>query len=557
MLDNKDLIAGVELIAETTEKQVQQQQVTNTRLQYLEKILSKQQPILKYAEMDPVRYNKVAGDDEPCPSTSPSTDQPIQTPTTTPSTGPDQPPADKPTNGSKFKRKDNTPETWARTITNAGKELSQSVINAGAAFATNTIDKLGNEILPFYNDLKSAGKTIGSGALAAGDMVASKFKRVKDDKPQPQAVTNTETVNNNNSMFELIRSNKVKEKVDRVREIKKDHADHKLYKKVDDIADMMRTNQMLSVLGLLSGGLGKLLGIGSIIAGLTSMVSWLGGSITAAFAALGASMGKLWDGAKGMFKELSDDVGKKFKSGLKTITDKLPKWAGGTGGELKTTTPDAKPTTSTGNTPDGKAATDPSKADPKKPVVDAKPETKGKFDRVVSDRTKAILEKKAGKAAGAGAAESMAGKFAQKAAVRAGTGAAFGPLGEVAAMGMLANDAYEMGLDATGYERTDKGGYFTRKSGEPLYQRKGAMPTAGEAPASAQMEVHEKKIIAADKEEARREKAVRAMSANITNNTQVNNSKGGGPDTSVFSRPFTFVTDYQLQLQPYGIQSMR
>ncbi|AGM44177.1 hypothetical protein [Aeromonas hydrophila] len=556
MLDNKDLIAGVELIAETTEKQVQQQQVTNTRLQYLEKILSKQQPIIKYAETDPARFNKVAGE------SSESEDQtqqhsPIQTPATKPKSQPDSP-NPKPSSNSKFKRKDNSPETWARTITNAGKELSQSVINAGAAFATNTIDKLGNEILPFYNDLKSAGKTIGSGALAAGDIVASKFKRVKDDKPTaPAATTNTETVNNNNSMFEIIRSNKVKEKVDRIREIKKDHADHKLYKKVDDIADMMRTNQLISIIGLMSGGLGKLLGIGSVIAGLTSMVSWLGGAIGGAFAALGSKLSDLWAGAKGMFKELADDVGKKFKSGLKAITDKMPKWAGGTGGDLKTTTPDAKPTTSA--SPDGKpAGTDPSNADPKKPTaVDAKPETKGKFDRVVSDKTKAALEKRAaGKAAG-GVAESVAGKFAQKAAVRAGTGAALGPIGGAAAMVMLANDAYEAGLEATGYERTDKGGYFTRERGEPLWKRKGEMPTAGEIPASAQMEVHEQKIIKADKEEALREKAYRAMSANITNNTQVNNGGKSGPDMSVFGSQFTFVRDHQLDLHPYGVQSLR
>lgn len=554
MLDNKDLIAGVELIAETTEKQVQQQQVTNTRLQYLETILSNQQPIVKYADSDQARFNKVAGE------SSESEDQtqqhsPIQTPATNPKSQPDSPKPN-PSSNSKFKRKDNSPETWARTITNAGKELSQSVINAGAAFATNTIDKLGNEILPFYNDLKSAGKTIGSGALAAGDIVASKFKRVKDDKPTaPAATTNTETVNNNNSMFEIIRSNKVKEKVDRIREIKKDYADHKLYKKVDDIADMMRTNQLINIIGLMSGGMGKLLGIGSVIAGLSSMVSWLGGAIGGAFAALGSTLSSLWAGAKDMFKELADDVGKKFKSGLKAITDKMPKWAGGTGGDLKTTAPDAKPTTSADGKP---AGTEVSNADPKKPTaVDAKPETKGKFDRVVSDKTKAALEKRAaGKAAG-GVAESAVGKFAQKAAVRAGTGAALGPIGEVAAMGMLANDAYEAVLGATGHERTDKGGYFNRERGEPLWKRKDVTPTAGEAPASAQMEVHEQKIIKADKEEARREKAYRAMSTNVTNNTQVNNSGKSGPDTSVFGNHFSFVRDQQLDLHPYGVQSLR
>ncbi|WP_421349878.1 hypothetical protein [Aeromonas veronii] len=449
--DIQDNTAALELVAETNEElknSVEKNTLTtdrNTeRMQQLEKRLADMNmPVHRFSEDKPEQVQNVRSVIEPINAPVSNPDTPINKP----ESGEKQPKIEP-----KIKRKD---DSFGMSIANAGKTFAASVVQAGADFGKSMTDQIGSELLPFYSDMKAAASKVTGGAIEAGKLVKSRFERKAEEKKEKR----TGSIIPQAAIEKTEKLEKVKELREKIIERKREHADHKLYKKVDDIHDLMRNMMIVNLLkslvpdfGSFGAAIGRFAGMfakgGLITAFFLGMKNWAVKFGEASLKGIKSVFTSITSGIKETFTKTVDSI----KDGWKKMFPDKPK--------VDTASPRSKPTINPDTKPDIKPK--PMLDKDGKPMLDKS--GKPMFEKSVTtieSKTATTLENKAmssgAKSVAVEAAETGGSKFMKKAGARAVAGTTGGPFGEIIAALLLVKDGLELLLSAFGKKPEDIG----------------------------------------------------------------------------------------------------
>lgn len=437
----QDNTAALELSAEAAEdlrNSVDKNTATTDRnaerMKQLEKRLSDMgQPVHRYSEDKPEQVQSVRSVIAP-----PVQVQSDNTPTENKQSNPDN---KQPKIEPKNKKKD---DSFGMSIANAGKTFAMSVVQAGSDFGKSMTDQIGSELVPFYSDMKAAAGKVVGGAVEAGKLVKSRFERKAEEKKEKRTGIVPQAVIEKTEKLE-----KVKELREKIVERKREHADHKLYKKVDDIHDLLRNMMIINLLkslvpdfGSFGAAIGRFAGMfakgGLVAAFFLGMKNWAVKFGEGALKGIKSAFTSITSGIKDTFTKTVDSI----KDGWKKMFPDKPK--------VETATPKSKPTVNPDVDRKGKPIVDKNG----KPVLDK--EGKPKFERAVNtveksvekssakSITKTVMKEGAEVAAEKVGKDQLLKKFAQKAGARFTVGAAGGPVGEVVAAILLLVEVIEM-----------------------------------------------------------------------------------------------------------------
>lgn len=561
LADNKltDIEAGIELVAESTER-------TSRLTEEQIKRLDRMQSIIRYTEKtangitqlntsvaqlkDLINVNKRTGPDAESTKSDGRTSDGTRTQTKSgTSAGTD--PAD--TKKSKVQRKKSGTESPISSGTKSESHLTKGAVQAGQAATSEAVSALELEKIPFFSAMKSLA---GGVAKETGSM----FKRKPvDDESKQQGIVS--------KLFgKQEKSDDKKAKVSSVR-------DRKMFKLLDQISDHTGTLALIAKFNLFKSILS---GLGTLAAAVFSLPQMLLSGLMSGLSNLLSGIGNSIAAALGM-KGLKDALGKAGKTG--TTTGKT-----GTGKSGKTT--QQKPAAGTQQKVPGDGKPDPKNktADPKKPEPKAgtqqkvpadpkqpKPDTNGsKFEKMPKDvkpdapKPSAMQKVKAGGGKALDVAKAGGSKFMKLggtvAAQAAKKGVALIPgIGTAIAAGFMAKDMYDVAktgmlgdtakdiADAVGNVADDLGtavesGY--NKLADALggwFKAKDIKPD--EAPIYTEIQEldHQRQAIRQEQREldnAAKQATIeqRAATVAVSNSTQVNN-------TTVQTRPVSFGGD--------------
>ncbi|MCH7377410.1 hypothetical protein MM182_18830 [Aeromonas sp. MR19] len=550
----EDNTAALELSAEvaedlrnSVEKNTTATDRNTERMNQLEKRLADMgQPVHRFSEDKPEQVQSVRSVIESINAPVSNSDVPNNKPD-------DKQPKIEP----KIKRKD---DSFGMSITNAGKTFAASVFKAGADFGKSMTDQIGSELLPFYSDMKAAASKVTGGALEAGKIVKSRFERKAEEKKEKRTGIIPQAAIEKTEKLE-----KVKELREKIVERKREHADHKIYKKLDDIHDLMRNMMIVNLLKSLVPDFGSFGGAIGRFAGMFAK----GGLVTAFFLGMknwavkfGAEALK---GIKSAFTSITSGITETFTKTVDSIKDGWKKMF-----------PD-KPKAETAS-PKSKSRINP--AETKTPVLDkdGKPvldkDGKPKFETKAVNTVERNVEKssfekmttKAVVAEGGEVAAEKVGKdqllkrMASKAGGRVVAGAAGGPVGEIVAALLLVKDAIELGFDMLGIKLdpakwideklgTDSESAKRAGLGKPL-EFKAANPY--ESNKLEELEQEAKQAVAQAKErDMQRQAAIIGKTVgNSVNTTNVVNNKGNSSPV-----PSPFATDANVSAMSQAFSS--
>lgn len=442
----EDNTAALELVAESSEKLSNNVDRNTERMKQLEQRLADMgQPVHRYSKEKPEQVQSVQ--------------QAVPIVISKP-----QEQAAKP----KFERKQDNATGFFSTISNAGKTFASSVLQAGADFGKSMTDQIGSELLPFYSDMKAAASKVAGGALEAGRVVKSRFERAAEDKKEkktgivPQAV-----------IEKTEKTEKVTELKNKMRDRKQEHFQHKLYKKVDDIHDVLRNMMIMNLLkavipdfGSFGSAIGKFAGMfargGLVFAFFAGLKAWGSKFIDTSLKQISSAFSSITSGIKDTFTKSVDAV----KDGWKKLTE--PR-------KVETATPKSKPDVKPDTKQDVKPDTKPKPVLDKdgKPVVDktGKPVFEKSVAPVVENKVEKTVESTAMQSATKGvaveAAETAGSKFAKKTAGRFAAGAMGGPFAEIIVALMTLKDGLELALAAFGKSPEDIGKWVDENTSMP------------------------------------------------------------------------------------------
>ncbi|MGN7509080.1 hypothetical protein [Aeromonas salmonicida] len=430
--DTEENTAALELVAESSERLTNSVDRNSERMKRLEQQLADMgMPVHRYSEDKP----------EVVPSAQQAVPIVINQPK------PEQ------TQKPKFEKKKSDNTGFLSTISNAGKTFAGAVWQAGADFGKSMTDQIGSELLPFYSDMKAAAGKVAGGALSAGKIVKSKFERKSEEKKEKKQSIVPQAVIEKTDRFE-----KVKEFKDKLRDRKREHFEHKLLKKTEDIKDMLRNMLLMNLIkslvpnfGSFGSTIGKFAGLfargGLVFAFFAGLKAWGSKFIIQSMSKIGSAFTSITSGIKETFTKTIDSV----KDGWKKLTE--PK-------KVETATPKSKAKINPDIKPDSKPK--PMLDKNGKPMVDKA--GKPVFEKSVStveNKVEKTVEKKAiqstTKHVAIEAAETAGSKFVKKAGARVVAGAAGGPFGEIIAALFMIKDAIELGFSMFGMTPKDVG----------------------------------------------------------------------------------------------------
>lgn len=441
----EDNTAALELSAEVAEdlrNSVEKNTATtdrnSERMQQLEKRLADMgQPVHRFSEDKPEQVQSVR-----------SVIEPINAPVSNSDVPNNKPDNKQPKIEPKIKRKD---DSFGMSIANAGKTFATSIVQAGADFGKSMTDQIGSELLPFYSDMKAAASKVTGGAIEAGKLVKSRFERKAEEKKEKRTGIVPQAVIEKTEKLE-----KVKELREKIVERKREHADHKLYKKVDDIHDLLRNMMIINLLkslvpdfGSFGAAIGRFAGMfakgGLITAFFIGMKNWAAKFGEASLKGIKSAFTSITSGIKETFTKTVDSI----KDGWKKMFPDKPK--------VETASPKSK-----SNRINPAETKTPVLDKDGKPVLDkdGKPKFETKevntVERNVKNSSFEKMTTKAVVAEGGEVAAEKVGKdqlfkrMASKAGGRVVAGAAGGPVGEIVAALLLVKDAIELGFDMLG-----------------------------------------------------------------------------------------------------------
>ncbi|HDX8431737.1 TPA: hypothetical protein RQN22_001814 [Aeromonas dhakensis] len=530
----EDNTAALELTAEASEqlknsvdKNIATTDRNSERMQRLEQRLAEMgMPVHRYSEDKPEQVQSVI--------------PPVSLPVVQHEAKPEKP---------KFERKNDTQSGFFNTLTNAGKTFAGSVMQAGADFGKSMTDQIGNELIPFYSDMKAAASKVAGGAIEAGKIVKSKFERKPEEKKEKKQAILPQVVVDKTEKVE-----RVTELREKVKERKREHAEHKLYKKVDDIHDLLRNMLIINMIkslipdfGSFGSAIGKFAGMfargGLVVAFFTALKTWGSKFVGESLKKIGAAFTSITSGIKDTFTKTVDSV----KDGWKKLTE--PK-------KVDTATPKSKPNPS----PDIKTETKtkPVMNDGKpvigkdgKPVFEKVPVEGKPFEGKAATTLENQVMKTGAKDVAIEAGETAGSKFAKKAGARVVAGAAGGPVGEIIAALMLLKDAIELGFAMFGKSPEMVGDYVKENTSMPEVDKAQTAATGGKlsftgaslAEDRAKFEQATEAQKQAIKETEKRRTEALAASVNRGGNTNTNNTVVNNNSTSV--APSSFMTDHQ------------
>lgn len=441
----EDNTAALELSAEvaedlrnSVEKNTTATDRNSERMQQLEKRLADMgQPVHRFSEDKPEQVQSVR-----------SVIEPINAPVSNSDVPNNKPDNKQPKIEPKIKRKD---DSFGMSIANAGKTFATSIVQAGADFGKSMTDQIGSELLPFYSDMKAAASKVTGGAIEAGKLVKSRFERKAEEKKEKRTGIVPQAVIEKTEKLE-----KVKELREKIVERKREHADHKLYKKVDDIHDLLRNMMIINLLkslvpdfGSFGAAIGRFAGMfakgGLITAFFLGMKNWAAKFGEASLKGIKSAFTSITSGIKETFTKTVDSI----KDGWKKMFPDKPK--------VETASPKSK-----SNRINPAETKTPVLDKDGKPVLDK--DGKPKFETKAVNAVERNVEKssfekmttKAVVAEGGEVAAEKVGKdqlfkrMASKAGGRVVAAAAGGPVGEIVATLLLVKDAIELGLDMLG-----------------------------------------------------------------------------------------------------------
>jgi len=164
---DRDLLAGIELVAETIETSANN---TDTKLDKIRETLNKLQPIISYSDTRTVpAVNKPAEQPTPIQEQPGASSTPDQQPT--PASNPTKP-------KTKIVREKGNVNSFRAEALNFVKTTFHTMSGA----VTNQIDKLGEEIVPGYGAIKDVSTKVVSGA---GTLAKSAFERMRGGNEEP------------------------------------------------------------------------------------------------------------------------------------------------------------------------------------------------------------------------------------------------------------------------------------------------------------------------------------------------------------------------------------
>ncbi|MCS0540332.1 hypothetical protein NXY55_10075 [Aeromonas veronii] len=542
--DIQDNTAALELVAETYEdlkNSVEKNTLTtdrNTeRMQQLEKRLADMNmPVHRFSEDKPEQVKNVRSVIEPTNAPVSNPDTPINKP----ESGEKQPKIEP-----KIKRKD---DYFGMSIANAGKTFAASVVQAGADFGKSMTDQIGSELLPFYSDMKAAASKVTGGAIEAGKLVKSRFERKAEEKKEKRTGIVPQAAIEKTEKLE-----KVKELREKIIERKREHADHKLYKKVDDIHDLLRNMMIVNLLkslvpdfGSFGAAIGRFAGMfakgGLITAFFLGMKNWAVKFGEASLKGIKSAFTSITSGIKETFTKTVDSI----KDGWKKMFPDKPK--------VETASPKSKPTINPDTKPDIKPK--PMLDKDGKPMLDKS--GKPMFEKSVTtieSKTATTLESKAmssgAKSVAVEAAETGGSKFMKKAGARAVAGATGGPFGEIIAALLLVKDGLELLLGAFGKKPEDIGKAIDENTSMPEVHKAQTAATGGKLTFTGadvgefakDMEQSDERLRQSQKvAEQRRTEALAAAvnrGGNNVNTTNVVNKTSSAPAPSPFASTAT------------------
>lgn len=430
--DTEENTAALELVAESSERLTNSVDRNSERMKRLEQQLADMgMPVHRYSEDKP-EVVQSAQQAVPIVINQPKPEQ-IHKP--------------------KFEKKQSDNTGFLSTISNAGKTFAGAVWQAGADFGKSMTDQIGSELLPFYSDMKAAAGKVAGGALSAGKIVKSKFERKSEEKKEKKQSIVPQAVIEKTEKIE-----KVKEFKDKLRDRKREHFEHKLLKKTEDIKDMLRNMLLMNLIkslvpnfGSFGSAIGKFAGLfargGLVFAFFAGLKAWGSKFIIESMSKIGSAFTSITSGIKDTFTKTIDSV----KDGWKKLTE--PK-------KVETATPKSKAKINPDVKPDSKP----------KPMLDKNGmpmvDKAGKpvFEKSVStveNKVEKTVEKKAiqstTKHVAIEAAETAGSKFMKKAGARVVAGAAGGHFGEIIAALLMIKDAIELGFSMFGMTPKDVG----------------------------------------------------------------------------------------------------